>query len=67
VAQLFRESIQAIEQYVGGLQTLVAGRKQMNLVEATDFLCANYGTRPRSLMAMCTADSILRRLGVTPE
>ena len=64
VGRFLQESIQAVENYITAIQTLVAGRKQMNLAEVTDFLSANFGTRPRSLMAMCTAASILRKLGV---
>jgi glyoxylase-like metal-dependent hydrolase (beta-lactamase superfamily II) len=67
VSRFFRESIRTVEQYIAALQAMARGRKQMNLAEATDFLCARFGTRPRSLMAMCTAESILRRLGVAPQ
>ncbi len=66
-AQLLRESIATVEEYVSALQAYVGERRRMSLVEATDFLCARYGTRPRSLMAMCTTDSILRKLGVERE
>jgi len=67
VGRLLRGSIQTMEQYITAMQTFAAGRRKMSLPEATDFLCANFGTQPRSLMAMCTADSILRKLGIARE
>lgn len=67
VGQLIRESIQTVEQYIAALQAFAGDRKKMSLPEATDFLCANFGTQPRSLMAMCTADSILKKLGIARE
>ena len=67
VPKLVRESIETIEQYIAGMRQFAAGRKTMSLLEATDFLCANFGSQPRSLMAMCTADSILQKLGVARE
>ena len=67
VPKLVRESIGTIEQYIAGLRQFAAGRKTMSLLEATDFLCTNFGSQPRSLMAMCTADSILQKLGIARE
>lgn len=67
VLRLLRVSIQTMEQYIAALTDFVARRTIVNLAEATDLLCARFGSQPWSLMAMCTADSILKGLGVAYE